>query len=116
MKRVVLISFALLIAAAVTASAQTAPKQAPANPAQSAVGARFVDANGDGICDNFQSGNRMGQGARAGRGGYGPGDGTGNKGMGPKDGTGFGPGSGAGGGICDGTGPKGKAARRGQGR
>lgn len=37
---------------------------------------------------------------------WGPGDGTGNNHIGPQDGTGYG--SGAGSGICDGTGPNGK--------
>ena len=41
--------------------------------------------------------------------GYGPGDGTGYSGIGPRDGSGFGRGSGSGTGVCDGTGPKGKA-------
>jgi hypothetical protein len=70
----------------------------------SARGANFIDADGDGVCDNF--GTRGGMKAKHGR-GNGLGDGTGNKGIGPKDGTGFGAGKGNGSGVCDGTGPKG---------
>jgi hypothetical protein len=40
--------------------------------------------------------------------GFGPGNGSGNSGIGPRDGTGFGKAAGAGTGVCDGTGPKGK--------
>lgn len=65
-------------------------------------GPRFIDNDGDGICDNPRTGAKMG---RNGKGGHGPGDGTGNKGIGPRDGSGYGPGSGTG--NCDGTGPKG---------
>jgi hypothetical protein len=78
---------------------------------QNRVNARyqFQDKNGDGVCDYFQDGGKLGKGSK---GGYGPGDGTGNMGIGPKDGTGFGPGSGSGTGICDDTGPKGKTGNR----
>jgi len=93
-------------------------------PAQK-VGRSFVDADGDGVCDNCTSarpGQGRGQGkgtARVGnsgrRGGYGPGDGTGNQGVGPRDGSGKGRGSRAG--DCDGSGPHGQGSRgRGQGR
>jgi hypothetical protein len=83
-----------------TASAQA---QSPVRPAGqgTTVGPNFVDANGDGICDLFQSGNRQGQGGgKAQRG----------KRLGPQDGSGYGApaGAGTGTGICDGTGPKGK--------
>lgn len=70
----------------------------------------WVDADGDGICDNFgtaaQSGNVNGKR-------YGLKNGTGTQPR-PQDGTGFGAkaGMGTGTGTCDGTGPKG-AARRG---
>jgi len=108
MKRALMIALALLVATAATGYAQTPPKAAGTGPA-------FVDANGDGICDNYQAGNRLGNGGqgKGKRGGYGPGDGTGNQGVGPRDGTGFGAGNGTG--ICDGTGPKGagKQMRRG---
>lgn len=48
---------------------------------------KFVDLNGDGINDNAGKGKR---GGKAGKGGYGPGNGTGNNGVGPKNGTGTG--------------------------
>jgi hypothetical protein len=115
MKRIVLFAMFIVIAGASLASAQTAP--GAGNTAAPRVGAAFVDANGDGICDNFQNGTPRRQGMQGGRrGGYGPGDGTGNQGMGPRDGTGYGPGAGAGNGTgnCDGTGPKGRGFRGGR--
>jgi hypothetical protein len=78
-------------------------------------GPRFVDADGDGICDNCLGQGRaagQGRGTAQGRQGRGPGDGTGNQGVGPRDGSGFGAGSRAGG--CDGTGPKGRGKRGGR--
>ncbi|MBZ0180526.1 MAG: hypothetical protein K8F36_14670 [Melioribacteraceae bacterium] len=78
----------------------------------------WVDADGDGICDNFGTENqgqgrkfgRMNKGGNSdGRGGYG--DGSGIR---PQDGTGFGPGNGNGTGVCDGTGPKGNSRRGGR--
>jgi hypothetical protein len=71
-------------------------------------GTRFVDANGDGICDNMIDTNNDGIPDQ--RQGNGPKDGTGYKkgfgnGKGNLSGTGlhqFGTG------VCDGTGPKGK--------
>ena len=82
--------------------------------AKAQTGPLFVDADGDGICDNL--GARLGQGkgrmnAMHGK-HYGPGDGTGNQGIRPMDGTGFGPGNGQGTGVCDGTGPKGRGGRK----
>jgi len=72
----------------------------------------WVDANGDGICDNF--GTSL-QGSNSGK-GYGKKDGTGT-GTRPQDGTGYGKkggnGTGLGTGVCDGTGPKGSASRKG---
>ncbi len=50
---------------------------------------------------NYKYNNAQGNGN-----GFGPGDGTGHSGIGPRDGTGYGPGAGSG--VCDGTGPKGK--------
>ncbi len=97
MKRALVLTFAIVLASAVTAAAQT-PAPAPQNPAQTTVGPNFVDANGDGVCDLFQA--RGGQGAgqragrRAGKGGFGPGGASGN---------------------CDGTGPKGRGRRGGRG-
>ena len=110
MRRLMTLTLGALIALTVTASAQTAPAGPPTDrPTPAAVGPNFVDDDGDGICDNYQA-----RGGRRGR-GHGPGDGTGNRGVGPRDGTGYGAGSGAGTcGTCDGTGPKGKGARRGR--
>jgi hypothetical protein len=98
-----LIAAALLLAFAGIASAQTTPAPAPAPGAPASVGPNFVDANGDGICDRFQSG-QAGQGRRYG-------NGTRPR---PQDGTGLGPGPSAGGGTCDGTGPKGQGRRGGR--
>jgi hypothetical protein len=119
MKRFAILTLAIavmLIGSYTAVSAQTPTKQTP--PAgQRTVGPNFVDANGDGICDNFQNGTcpNCNRGAGKRGGGYGPGDGTGHRGMGPKDGTGFGPGAsaGPGSGTCDGTGPKGMGRGRG---
>jgi opacity protein-like surface antigen len=103
MKRALILAVGLVAVTAIAASAQTPTTPQP--PAQTAVGASFVDANGDGICDNFQAGTRQGQGNSMARKG---------KRLGPQDGSGYGAGSGAGVGsgtgtaICDGTGPKGK--------
>jgi hypothetical protein len=116
MKRTLILTAGLL-AFGLTASAQTAPPQ-PANDekpvatqattrsqAKVSAGPNFVDADGDGICDNRQArGNRKGQRR-------GPGDGTGNRGVGPRDGSGYGAGPGA---NCDGTGPKGRGRRGGR--
>ena len=101
---------AFIVLVAVTASAQSRPAQTLAGQGTT-VGPNFVDNNGDGICDNFQAGTPKGPGQGRGRGnGRGMGNGTH---VGPQDGTGFGPGAQAGGGTCDGTGPKGRFARRG---
>lgn len=93
------------------------------NQGQNGVKLNWVDANGDGICDNFgtenqgqgkankntklnkRNGNSTGLGL-----GNGFGDGSGIR---PQDGTGFGRGNGTGSGSCDGTGPKGKSTRNG---
>jgi hypothetical protein len=112
MKRVLILGVAALIAlVAVDASAQSRQAGPPvAGQAQTTVGPNFIDNDGDGICDRFQTGTRpgSGQGIANGRGnGYGRGKGDGTR-IGPQDGTGFGPGPAAGGGTCDGTGPKGK--------
>ena len=99
MKRTLILALGILAVSASAALAQSPTTPQPA--AGTAVGANFVDANGDGICDLFQSGSRQGQGGgQAQRG----------KRLGPKDGSGFGApaGAGTGTGICDGTGPKGK--------
>lgn len=74
-------------------------------------GVNWIDADGDGICDNFgteKQGNRQGNGAKKGnKGGYGDGSG-----LRPQDGTGLGSGNGSG--VCDGTGPKGSSKRSGR--
>ena len=51
MKRMLGIAIALLLVTAAAAAAQT-PVPAPQRTAPQ-VGPNFVDANGDGICDNF---------------------------------------------------------------
>jgi hypothetical protein len=110
MKRTLILAVGFLAVTAIAASAQTPTTPQPA--ARTAIGANFVDTNGDGICDLYQSGTRQGQGQGQGKGkGYGRGNGTGSH-VGPQDGSGYGApagaGTGAGTGICDGTGPKGK--------
>lgn len=71
----------------------------------------WVDADGDGICDNVGTAN---QGANRTGKGYGKKDGTGDPSR-PQDGTGYGKKAGnAAGGACDGTGPKGAAKRGGR--
>ena len=112
MKRALILGLGALLVLAMAGTAQAQAPTAPAKPAGTAVGPDFIDANGDGICDNFQSGNRgngQGQGKR-----YGQGKGDGTH-VGPQDGTGFGRGAmggGTGTGTCDGTGPKGKGFGR----
>jgi hypothetical protein len=110
MKRALILGLGALLVTAAMASAQTAPPPRQQAQVKASVGPNFVDANGDGICDNVQSGVRgaNGQGKAYGRG---KGDGTH---VGPKDGTGFGAraGAGTGTGICDGTGPKGQGKGR----
>ena len=86
MKRALILGLGALLVTAAAASAQGRPA-APPTTGQTSVGANFVDANGDGICDNFQAGKR---GAGQGQGmGYGRGKGNGTH-VGPQDGTGFG--------------------------
>ena len=99
MKRAWILAVGIVLISAATSFAQAPTTPQP--PAGTAVGASFVDANGDGICDNFQAGTRQGQGNGMARKG---------KRLGPQDGSGFGApaGAGTGTGICDGTGPKGK--------
>ncbi|MEN8191733.1 MAG: hypothetical protein ABFS12_02880 [Bacteroidota bacterium] len=90
------------------------------------VKSQWVDADGDGICDNFNKDNQEAQkvmtrnrknlrnkvGAGSGE-GNGYGDGSGLR---PQDGNGFGKqlGDGTGTGECDGTGPQGKGKRGGK--
>ncbi len=112
MKRALIAAVGILSLSATAAFAQ-APGTPVASQAQVATagGANFVDANNDGICDNFQGGTKQGQGNGMARRG---------KRLGPQDGSGFGAGSGAamgggnGAGVCDGTGPKGQGRGRGR--
>jgi hypothetical protein len=113
MNRALILGLGTLFLTATVASAQNPPTPVPQN-AGTTVGANFVDANGDGICDNFQAGKRGPNGKGQGMGkGHGRGQGNGSH-MGPQDGTGFGAraGAGTGTGICDGTGPKGRGPRK----
>jgi hypothetical protein len=113
MKRIINTAIALAVISAF-GFAQTAIKEQTKaaadvqtqNVSKAQRGANFIDADGDGICDNM--GTKAGMQGKRGK-GKGPGDGTGNKGVGPKDGTGYGAGkgNGTGTGTCDGTGPKG---------
>ena len=79
-------------------------------------GPNWIDADGDGICDNKGTGNSgkqyKGSNGKKGsegnkKGGFG--DGSGIR---PQDGTGFGSGNGSG--DCDGTGSKGSQQRKGR--
>ena len=108
MNRALILGLAALLATATIAAAQGRPAAAPKTGGQATVGASFIDANGDGICDNFQNGTRGANAQGQGK-GYGRGKGNGTH-VGPQDGTGFGAPASAGTrtGICDGTGPKGK--------
>jgi hypothetical protein len=106
MKRALILGLGALVATATIVAAQGKPVTAPRAGGQATVCANFIDANGDGICDNFQNGTRGANGQGK---GFGRGKGNGTH-VGPQDETGFGApaGAGAGTGICDGTGPKGK--------
>jgi len=52
---------------------QTEEKAQTENKVQTRRGPYFVDKDNDGICDNYQSGNRQGRGKRFGRRGQGQG-------------------------------------------
>jgi hypothetical protein len=83
--------------------------------AQKATGQRFVDADGNGVCDNCTGrGAGKGRAEAQGRQGRGPGDGTGRQGVRTRDGSGRGGGAAAGGG-CRGGG-RGSRGGRGGGR
>lgn len=114
MTRTAIATLALTAFLAAPGLAQQAP-QGPSSTTQPRVGANFVDADGDGICDR----NQQQAGKRAAK-GKGPANGSGNQGVGPKDGTGFGAMSGAGrgtgAGTCTGACPGGQAARQRGGR
>ncbi|MFA6542752.1 MAG: hypothetical protein WCT99_14220 [Bacteroidota bacterium] len=106
-------------------------KQGAAKQTQAGTtGRNFVDADGDGICDNDVDKDGIpnrndadfvrpmdGTGKKMGKAnGYGNANGSGNQGIGPRDGSGYGAksGSGTGTGTCDGTGPKGGMNRGGR--
>ena len=111
----------LVVLSTDNASAQNANGQTPKGKAGTAEQWGSFDDDGDGILNcqdpdyvrpHDGTGKKLGKMSMFkgsnGNGGYGPGNGTGNSGIGPRDGTGFGKTSGTGGGVCDGTGPKGK--------
>ena len=60
MKRTWILALGILVLSASAAFAQAPTTPQP--PSGATVGANFVDANGDGVCDLFQAGNRQGQG------------------------------------------------------
>ena len=95
---------AIVVFAAVPASAQTPSATPQAGSAWAAAGPSFVDNDGDGICDTYQTGTRPANGQGA---GYGRGRGTAP--VWPQDETGYGPAA-AGTRACDGTGPRVRAA------
>lgn len=99
------------IFAAVTLNAQAKNQNTGTKAGTGQRGAFFVDANGDGICDNFNTttGIRNGSGRKYGAGrGFGMNNGGG---YGVCNGTGKGAGGRYGTGVCDGTGPKGRRGR-----
>ncbi len=112
MKRIIIIAAALfsLVLLSSTTNAQTIGK-GQGKGLGKGLKTNWVDANGDGICDNVGTAKQGMNGAGK---GYGKKDGTGNP-LRPQDGTGYGKkaGAGSGTGVCDGTGPKGTMARRG---
>ncbi len=109
MKRTALLTIAVVFSVLFLAS--TANAQTTGSGQGKGVKTNWVDANGDGICDNFGTSN---QGSMNSGKGFGKKDGTGNP-LRPQNGTGYGAKGGnlTGTGVCDGSGPKGSAARRG---
>ena len=111
MKRLALLTSVLFLAVLFTSNsfAQTTPAGPGKGPGTKV---NWVDADGDGICDNVGTSN---QGVNRSGKGYGKKDGTGNP-VRPQDGTGFGKkgGNATGTGIHDGTGPKGSINRGGR--
>lgn len=111
MKRLALFASVLFLALVFTSNsyAQTTPAGNGKGPGTKV---NWVDADGDGICDNvgtsLQGVNRAGKG-------YGKKDGSGTPSR-PQDGTGFGKkgGNATGTGVHDGTGPKGSGYRGGR--
>ena len=123
MKRLINLTVILLVLSVFTSSIfaqQEANKQnrkmvkAQTLQGTSTQGPNWIDADGDGICDNVGTSarNQMkdvnGKGQKGNKKG-GLGDGTGLR---PQDGTGFGSGNGTG--VCDETGPKGSTRRSGR--
>jgi hypothetical protein len=111
MKRIIITAIALTVVGAIGFAQSTAKEQVKTKAmdqtqtvTKAQRGANFVDADGDGVCDNF--GTKTGMQSKQGKGAR---NGKGNMGVGPKDGTGYGAGKGncTGTGTCDGTGPKG---------
>ncbi len=109
MKRTAL--FTIVLVFSVLFLASTANAQTTGSGLGKGAKTNWVDANGDGICDNVGTSS---QGSMKSGKGFGKKDGTGNP-LRPQDGTGFGAKNGnlTGTGVCDGSGPKGSAARRG---
>ncbi len=111
MRQLMIVAAAIGVVMVVAGAAGAQTANPPAATSPGTVGRNFVDANGDGVCDNC-TGTPRGRGQRACRGrcGFGPGDGTGNQGVGPRDGSGYGQGGGRG--YCNGAGPRGRGRGR----
>lgn len=107
MKRLTIVAGALGTLLLVAGAARAQAPNPPASQPPATVGPGFVDANGDGVCDNCTGTPKWkGRKARQGKGGAGPGNGTNNQGVGPRDGSGYGQTSGRG--ACNGSGPRGR--------
>jgi hypothetical protein len=114
MKRLTIVAGALGTLLLVAGGVRAQTPNPPASQPPAAGGPSFVDANGDGVCDNCTGTPKgKGQKARQGKSGAGPGNGTGNQGVGPRDGSGYGRTSGRG--TCTGTGSgrRGRSGSRG---
>jgi hypothetical protein len=105
MRAVIVTAVVGMAAALMSGSVGAQSGSAPSPPTTVRPG--FVDADGDGVCDNC-GGSPKGQGQKVRKGGYGPGDGTGNRGVGPRDGSGYGRGTPG----CTGSGPRGRGRGR----
>lgn len=123
MKRITQLTLTLALMVGLSALFSDAAHGQDKAPGKNTESPSFIDADGDGVCDNFTAvgGKAQGQHGSQGKQGkqgkkMGPQDGTGNKGQGPKDGTGYGAmkNNNAGQGTCDGTGPKGNQTRAGR--
>lgn len=131
MKRTTVLTLAVLAGWAMSAEAQTPeradPPQAAAEkrlesqgpgqvqtPGARSAGPRFVDTDGNGVCDNCTApGAGRGRSGAQGRQGRGPGDGTGRQGVRARDGSGRSDGAAAGAG-CRGGGRRGGGRGRGR--